>query len=83
MDCKASGGKPQGKPYTASFCRQPFVNRRRNMKISWSWASPVIPQPSAAPDLRTTAATGSTARGAAVAIGSFDGLHLGHQALIR
>ncbi|MGA1083299.1 MAG: adenylyltransferase/cytidyltransferase family protein, partial [Burkholderiaceae bacterium] len=53
------------------------------MKISWSWASPVIPQPSAAPDLRTTAATGSTARGAAVAIGSFDGLHLGHQALIR
>jgi riboflavin kinase/FMN adenylyltransferase len=83
MDCKASGGKPQGKPYTASFCRQPFVNHRRNMKISWSWASPVIPQPSAAPDLRTTAATGSTARGAAVAIGSFDGLHLGHQALIR
>lgn len=48
------------------------------MHISWSWAQPssASPRPLRSPSQKN-------APGAAVAIGSFDGLHLGHQALIR
>lgn len=55
------------------------------MNISWSWASPAIHQPSAESGLqsRLPDRPPQGLRGSAVAIGSFDGLHLGHQALIR
>jgi riboflavin kinase/FMN adenylyltransferase len=52
------------------------------MHISWSWASPAASQFAAANGLQAAPAA-AMAVGSAVAIGSFDGLHLGHQALIR